>query len=115
MPGTMEIQIHTFDEHLLESLFGQAEIGEGQSIEIAEGIAMTYERSVIRRGFGSPEVITLALSFPVGVSASFIAAWIYDKLKGTKVERIFVDRTEVQFDEGSIKKVIEEKIEIQQH
>jgi hypothetical protein len=58
---------------------------------------------------GSP-VGMILLSIPPGVVSSVIGAWIWSHMKD-RPRKIKINRTEVQFDEGEITKVIQENIE----
>ncbi len=47
------------------------------------------------------------------MAAGVASNWLYDKLKTKKIEKLMIERTEVEIDKGEIKKVIEEKIKFE--
>ena len=60
-------------------------------------------------------IITLTASIPTSVAAGMLVNWLWEKLKGRKAKtghftKIAIDRTEVEFDEGEIKRIVYEKI-----
>ena len=71
-----------------------------------------------RRDADYVAVATGVLTFASGVSASIIAAWIYDKIKKVKDERQFwikIDKKELrQINENSITEIIETRIKLSQ-
>jgi hypothetical protein len=41
-----------------------------------------------------------------------VAAWLYDKLKGQKTTKIRIHRTEIDCDNGDLKRMVEETISV---
>jgi len=111
----IELQVETFDTGLVFGIFECSSVTGGMKKVIAEGAELRYDNIFIRDAMGIPEImnftITVAPNVAGGVIAGIIANWIYDKLKGKNVERIMIDRKEVQIEKGEITKVISEKIE----
>ena len=83
-------------------------VGQERSIP-GEGI-LSFEGEQIRKAFGLPQTVELAISFGVGVSSSMVANWLYAKLKG-RASRLRIDRREIEIEEGVIKRIIDEHIE----
>ena len=104
------LEIDTYDKKLLSDLMGNpGTFKRGMMSKVPDVMDITLDSLDIRKGFGFPETLTFALTFATSVGASIIANWLYDRLKG-RVEKISIDRLEIELDEGEIKKVIYEKI-----
>jgi len=60
-----------------------------------------------------PKIVRIALviseSYVLPLTASLTVKWLYDKLKG-RANKVIIERTVVEIDEGQIKKVIIEKL-----
>lgn len=112
MDININMEIHTFDSRLAFDLMESNSLSSGDKVNIGKSATLTYKESQIRAAIGFPEIIEFTISFGTGVASEFIVSWIYDKLKGKKVEKIMVDRKEVQLKKGEIMKVIEERMEI---
>ena len=52
--------------------------------------------------------------FVLPVATGVVADWLYDKLKKHDAKTIRIERHEVVFDQGEIKRIIREKIEIRE-
>jgi hypothetical protein len=107
----MNIEIHTYDKGLVFDLLGKSSVRD--EIQISDQIKLRYDGSYIRKAFGFPEIANFVLTFGSGMAAGVAANWLYDKLKGKKIERLIIERTEVEIDRGEIKKVIEEKLMVE--
>ena len=85
--------------------------------DLPEGVQIIRCRpEMARRSIDYSDIATGVLTFASGVSASIVAAWIYDKIKGIKDKPGFQikinEKTVRQFDEKSITEMIEREIEI---
>jgi len=109
---TLQIEIHTFDNRLVSDFLNKSSISKGDEAIISDQAKIRYEGSYGRKAIGFPEIVYFTLTFLSGVSASVIANWLYEKLKGKKIDKIIIDKTEVILDKEEITKVIKEKIEI---
>jgi len=111
----IRVEIETFDKDLDFDLFGTKTLSKGMQKTIAEGVSVAYEYTEYRKAVGFADIIhvivTIGRDVPIGVAAGLIATWLYDKLKGRKVEKLKIERTEIEVDKGEIKRVIMEKIE----
>ena len=117
----MEIQIHTYDNRVAFALFGSplkdgqtVELKSGQAVEVATGIEAEYLHCEKKYALGWPEivafVVTVSAAIPPSVAASLITEWLLFKIP-RKPEKIVIERNELEFEEGEIKRVIQEKIE----
>jgi len=106
----MQISIHTYDRELAFKLLGKSQICAGDVIDVGQGVFLIYDGRYGRKAMDFPEIIMLSASLPSAVAARVLANWLWQKLKGQKITQIEIDRTIVEFDEGEIKRVIQEKI-----
>ena len=107
----LQVEVDTHDRKLCFDLMGNPKpLGPGAKAAISDDVTVTLGSMSIRKGFGVPETITLVVEFTSGVGASLVAAWLYNKLRG-RSEKVRIERTEIQLDEGQIKRIITEKIE----
>jgi len=97
-------------------LFGQDEVGPGTSVELEGGVRLTYTDAYIAKGIDAANWIEIALMIPpAAVSAAAIARTIAERLvrrgpEPDKVRRVEIQRRTVEFEEGEIRRVIEELI-----
>jgi hypothetical protein len=84
----------------------------GEKLQIADGATLTYEGTIERRAFGMPAEVTFALTLAANVPAGVVANWLYAKLRG-KAKRLRIDRTEIEVNEGEIRRILREKIEVE--
>jgi hypothetical protein len=85
--------------------------------DLPEGVQIIRRQpEMARRSIDYSDIAIGVLTFSSGVSASIVAAWIYDKIKGVKDKpgfRIKINEKIVrQFDQNSIAEIIEREIEI---
>ncbi len=106
----MQIRIHTHDRSLASNLLGKSEICAGDVIDVGQGVLLTYNGTYARKALDFPEVIMLSVSIPAATAARILANWLWEKLRGRSITQIEIDRTTVEFNEGEIKRVIQEKI-----
>ncbi len=109
----MKIEVYSYNGRLVHDLFNKSFLSAGDKIQIADNITLNYEGTYCRRTIGFPEIANFALTFSSGVASGVAATWLYDKLKGQKVEKLVIERTEVEINEGEIKRIIEEKTKIE--
>ena len=112
----LEIEIETFDKKLDFDLFEAKERFErGMKTKIAEDILARYERTDVCLAVGLADVIHFAITIgrntAIGVVSGIISDWLYDKLKERKVEKLRIERTEVEIDRSQIERIITEKME----
>ena len=110
---SINIEIHTHERRLVSDLLGKSSITINDEIQISDQIKLRYAGSYIRKALDFPEIIYIVVSFSSGVAAGVFANWIYDKIKGKRIEKFMIEKTEIELDQGEIKKVIEEKLSIE--
>lgn len=108
----MNIEIHTYDGRLVYELLGKSSATVDDEIQISDQIKLRYDGSYIRKAIGFPEIARFVLTFASGAATGVAGNWLYDKLKGRKIEKLVIEKTEVEIDRGEIKKVISEKLRI---
>jgi len=82
--------------------------------DVPSGISLIMPDIVITKGFGSETAVTIVISVATGIPASLVAAWLYDKLKHHRSNKISINRKELHVSEGEITKIIEETIRIKE-
>jgi len=84
--------------------------------DLPAGVKLIRQPAVERRSADYSAIVTGVLTFSSSVSASIVAAWIYDKIKKVKDKpefRIKINEKIVhQIDENSITEMIQREIEI---
>jgi len=97
-------------------LFGQDEVGPGTSVKLEGGVLLTYTGAYIGKGIDAASWIEIALMIPPAiVSTAVVAKTIADRLvsRGPQpgnVRRLEIQRRTVEFEQGEIRRVIEETI-----
>jgi hypothetical protein len=59
------------------------------------------------------QYVEFTLQYASAVSASVIATWLYNKFTKHGVKKIRINRTEVNVDQGEIKRILMEEIEME--
>lgn len=108
----VKIIISTFDHLLTFELFEKKKMSQGERIKITEGAELVLESIYGRKAFGLPELVALGLEITKDVAIGVIAARLYDKLKGRRIEKLTIDEEEIEIEENEIKRVLKRKIEI---
>jgi hypothetical protein len=110
----MEIEISTEpSSRAVFELLGSNAANRGESLDLAPGVAIRYEGTLVRKGADLPEITKLVLTVAGSVGAGVVSNAVYDLLKRlTKPPiQLKIDRTEVEFEEGEIKRIVTERIE----
>jgi len=97
----MDIEIHTYDKDMVFDLPSASVHGE---IQVPDQIELIYEESYIQKAVDFSVIDCYVLTFGSGVTAGVVANWLYDGLKGKKIEKLVIERTEVEITQGEIKK-----------
>jgi hypothetical protein len=91
-------------------LFGNGTtLKAGATIELSEGGRLQYCGLIEHRAVDAESIVKLTLEIGTAVGASVAANYIYDKLK-RRNSKITIDKIEIEFEEGKIKKFLQEKI-----
>lgn len=107
----LQIEIDTKERRLAFDLVNTPNsLKAGSTAELPGGAVLIFRGLEMQKALDFPETIELALSFGSGVASSLVASWLYDKIRG-RASKLRIERTEVQIDEGEIKRIIMEKIE----
>jgi hypothetical protein len=109
----LEIEITTHDRMATFELLEATSLSPGQALELADGLVVNYRGTLVRKSVGWPEVsaflLAVASNLPASVAADLIWNWLKSKLSSPP-ERLTIDRTVIEFEEGEVKRVIVEKI-----
>lgn len=106
----MQIEIETEDRRLGFDLMGTSKLNAGMKVDIPGDAILSFDSIMGRKAFGFPETLEFIMTFTTGVSASLVASWLYDKIKG-RASRIIINRKEIQMNKGEIERIIIETIE----
>jgi hypothetical protein len=112
MTKDIEISVETHDKRLSFDLLDSRSISAGNGVEITPGAQLVWTGGIGRKAFGEPEWLTFLLQIAAGVPVTVVSAWLYQKLKG-RAQRMSINRTEIEIDEGEIKRIIQEKMDIE--
>ena len=83
------------------------------SVPVPHGISVSIQPTETQRSFGTDYPTAAAIiEFGANVSASMVAAWLYEHLQKHKARKIRINRKEITVSEGEIKKIIEESISV---
>lgn len=65
--------------------------------------------------YDSMPLLTVTVSLGASVAANIFSSWLYDKLKGSAIRRISINRRSVEVTADGIRKAVEHTIEIEEH
>ncbi len=114
----MEIELDVLsDDPLLSSDVMQSEtLSKGKTKLQGPGDAiLIWEGEDFAKAAGIPYLVHFMLKATWPVGSGLITAWLWDKFKAKSIRSITIDRIVVEFDEGKIKRVLEEHIERSHH
>lgn len=108
----VQLNIETHDCRLGFDIAGVGyTLSAGTAVDVPGGAKVLFEGSIVRKGFGIPEVLQFVVDTAVGVEIGLLSAWLYDKVKDRPVERIVINRRVVtEITERGIRQVLEEEI-----
>lgn len=110
----IKIEIHTTDP----ISFLKSSVFRSNEIRISDQVTLRNDGIFNQYGVDFPQVVYFVLDISkqiaAGTASGIAAAWLYENLiknkKDNKIEKLVIERTEVEFERGSIKKIIEEKL-----
>ena len=113
MNARLQLQIYTQDHAVAHAIFGD-NLKAGQQVVIGEGLEAEFKHVEGRREIGWPDIValvfTVSMAVPPSVAANLITTWLLSKIP-RQPEKIMVDRIEVEWEEGELKRVFSERIE----
>ena len=62
----------------------------------------------LQKAFDIPTVVTITLTFAGSVASSVAGDWLYNLAKRGRVEKIMINRREVELHQGEITRMVEE-------
>ncbi len=65
--------------------------------------------------YDSMPFLTVAVSLGASVAVDLFSSWLYDRLKGSRVRRIRINRRTAEVTPDGIRKTVEETVEIEEH
>ncbi|MEM3673602.1 MAG: hypothetical protein QW468_05220 [Candidatus Bathyarchaeia archaeon] len=117
---SVQIQIETRDRKLIFDIFESDKmIYPFIAKEITDGVSIRLNGFVLRENIYAPGLVSIKLFLAENVALptaiGVFSAWLYDKLKGRKVDKLYIEGTEVKIDRGEIEKNLIEKVEKEKH
>lgn len=108
----IRIDIETHDKKLGFDMAGVGNsLTSGTIVEAPGGLKIEYMGALMRKALGFPEVLQFIVDASTNVDLGLLAAWLYDKVNGRKVEKIVINRRVVtQITQDGILQVLEEEI-----
>lgn len=110
----MDLEIVTHDRDASFDLVDTRSLSQGQTVDLGSGVTASFQGTLMRKAEGIPEIVEFALAFGAGTLANIVSnavwAWLTQRLK-TPPEHLIIYRREVEFEEGTVKRAIEEYIE----
>ena len=104
-----EIEIYTEEKGLVEELFG---IKKGDKIQITDNAELTYKGTMEFKEFDYPNIIKFTIDIIADLATiAYVARWFYEKFK-KRASYIQFERKIAKIEEGEIREVIEEELEV---
>jgi len=105
----IDIEIYTKDNSLIFDLLRKKSAKRGDIITISEDVKFVYKGTLTHFAVDVPSIIHATIEIGGSIAIGIVSAWLYDRLKG-RAEKIKIDRTVIEVEEGEIRRIIEEKI-----
>ncbi len=107
----IELGIETHDRQLGFEMAGQGDALTAGAVRDVGGARLQYQGTLVRKALGIPEVLQFLVDAAVNVDLGLLAAWLYDKVKGGRAERIVINRRVItEITPEHILQVLEEEI-----
>jgi len=109
------IEMETFDGvAFAKDFLGDEKLRAGSEIEIAEGIVLRYEGSLLKEAVTAPDIIRLTLiiakDIALPIALGIASNWLFDKIKRARVEKMRIEGKGVQLINEKIREVLEKEI-----
>jgi hypothetical protein len=88
-----DLSIETFDRALGREILGTPDESRGAIVHAPGGVDVEFEGTLVRKAVGFAPILEFALHIGEEVVVGVFAAWLYDKLKGSKIEKITINKT----------------------
>ena len=111
----MQIRVETSETQALQQLL-QGMTKSGDVISLVPGVEIRMLPMELRRSAGAAAILCFALRVGGDIAIGLAASAIYDWLKkgmSRAPEKLVIDRSEIEFEEGEVKRIITERIEHQ--
>ena len=111
----INIEVDTYDKLLTTDILGRKSISSGDKIDIYRNMALEYQLTLKNFSIEEPDTVifTLDVEGDVATNTSIFATWLHDNLKDRAV-KLKINKTEVEIDEGEIKKTINEIVDLEE-
>lgn len=101
---------------VLFDLFESNEISTGMTKKVPGGAVIRLDKMPMQKRFSTQDaapLVTIAVSLGTGITLNLFSSWLYDKIKKSKIQRLKINRREIEITPDGILKAIEETIEIE--
>jgi hypothetical protein len=105
----LELQIHSDQSGLGGLLWNIDRVDPGQHIELGNGVDLIYQATHIQKGADAGEILLFLLSIPTGITTSFVAALLYDKLRHHRIKKLVVAKRQVPVEASKIEEALNQK------
>lgn len=109
-PDGVPITIIIADPHIARELLYDDgfERHDPAKLTVPNGLLVEYCEHQHAPAFtGLPVTIQMVISFAAGVGSGILVNWLYDKLRGSRSVRLYVESEEVEIEETKITQVVE--------
>lgn len=108
---TIRTEANDVEWDLFEKGIGD-QLAVGESIEIDDGIKVSYEGKPIAKSIGEIEFIEVGIYFASGVATHVVASWLYDKLNDKEGTSVVINHNiNVEVDQASLKDALDDELE----
>lgn len=104
------LTIEAHDPRLAFRIAGKGNsVKTGAIVEVPGGAQIEYRGSYVRKAAFFPEILQFIVDASVTIDLALFAAWLYDNVKDSSIERITIERKEiVEISEDKIRVTLEE-------
>ena len=111
MEMKINIEVETYDKKLSTDIFGKKTISPGYKKDIYKNTKLEYQLTLKKFSIKEPDTIlfTLDIDGDIATNTSIFATWLHDNLKD-RANKLKINTSEVEIEEGEINKIINEII-----
>lgn len=104
----IDLEVVTHNRLLVFDMLQTRTAGSGQKSRLFNGVTVECREWKMRKSIGTPDILRFTIESSARIDLSFIATWLYDKVKLRKIEKMVVNNVPVQdITETGIRGVLE--------
>lgn len=111
----VSIEIESYDNMLEYAMLDVSQIQVPMEKEFGPNLIIRHNGRFVRKGLGLPDILRYIATIrdvTTGMTSVLVLTdWLYKKLKG-KASKLTIDGIDVRMEEGEIKRVLIDKIEM---